>query len=75
MREVSRDLAELGATPFLAALSARRDLDPAVARMAEIPPVFIDMTTDVSHPAPPAEMPTLSLDERTTHLRARSSRV
>ncbi len=64
MREVSRDLASLGATPFLAAMSARRDLDPAIARMAEIPPVFIDMTTDVTHPAPPPEMPTLSLDER-----------
>ena len=67
MRDVSRELAELHATPFFAALSARRDLDPTVSRMAEIPPVFIDMTTDVSHPAPPAPMARLAPDERTTN--------
>jgi formate dehydrogenase major subunit len=64
MREVSETLAELKATPFFTALSDRNDLDPRVARMAEIPPVFIDMTTDVSHPSPPAEMPKLGPDER-----------
>ena len=67
MREVSRELAELHATPFFAALSARRDLDPTITRMAEIPPVFIDMTTDVSHPAPRPPMPRLTPDERRTN--------
>ncbi len=37
----------------------------ASQRMAEIPPVFIDMTTDVTPArAPPAEMPKLAPDER-----------
>jgi len=69
MREVSRQLAELKASPFLTALAAKTDLDPRIARMAEIPPVFIDMTTDVSHPSPPAEMPKLSPEERKTNFR------
>jgi NADPH-dependent glutamate synthase beta subunit-like oxidoreductase/formate hydrogenlyase subunit 6/NADH:ubiquinone oxidoreductase subunit I/ferredoxin len=64
MTQVSRDLGDLNATPFIAALSARSDLDPRIARMAEIRPVFVDMTTDVSHPAPPAEMPKLTPDYR-----------
>ena len=67
MAEVSQSLAELKATPFFNALSDRTDLDPRVARMAEIPPVFIDMTTDVTHPSPPAEMPKLEPDERKTN--------
>ena len=37
--------------------------------MAEIPPVFIDMTTDVTHPSPPAEMPKLAPDERKTNFK------
>ncbi len=48
MADVREQLAELKATPFFNALSAKTDLDPRIARMAEIPPVFIDMTTDVS---------------------------
>ena len=36
MREVSRSLAELKATPFFEALSEKADLDPRVARMAEL---------------------------------------
>ncbi len=67
MQRVSQDLAELHGTPFIAALSAKSDLDPRVSRMAEIPPVFIDMTTDVSHPEPPAEMPKLAPEERRTN--------
>ncbi len=67
MKDVSRQLAELKASPFLAALSQKDDLDPRIARLAEIPPVFIDMTTDVTHPAPPAEMPRLTPDERKTN--------
>jgi formate dehydrogenase major subunit len=67
MREVSQTLAELKAQPFFHALSAKTDLEPRVARMAEIPPVFIDMTTDVTHPSPPAEMPKLSPGERRTN--------
>lgn len=69
MAEISRSLAELKATPFFTALSARTDLDPRIARMAEIPPVFIDMTTDVSHPSPPAEMPKLEPEDRRTNFK------
>ena len=69
MAEVSRSLAALRDTPFLDALAARDHMDPRIARMAEIPPVFIDMTTDVSHPAPPAEMPMLSPEERKTNFK------
>ena len=64
LKEVSRQLAELKASPFLAALTNKTDLDPRISRMAEIPPVFIDMTTDVTRPTPPAEMPKLEPDER-----------
>ena len=67
MTEVSRSLAELKATPFFDALSAKTDLDPRISRMAELPPVFIDMTTDVTHPSPPAEMPKLGPDARRTN--------
>ncbi len=69
MPELSRRLAELKATPFFNALSTKTDLDPRLQRMAEIPPVFIDMTTDVSHPAPPADMPKLSPEERRDNFR------
>lgn len=69
MRRVSLSLAELKAMPFLEALKARNDLDPRIARMAEIPPVFIDMTTDVTRPSPPPEMPKLSPEERRTNFR------
>ncbi len=69
LREVAQTLAELKATPFFNALSDRDDLDPRIARMAEIPPVFIDMTTDVSHPSPPAEMPKLAPEERRTNFK------
>ncbi|NLG64021.1 MAG: FAD-dependent oxidoreductase [Actinobacteria bacterium] len=67
MQRVSQQLAELQATPFYTALSRRADLDPRVTRMAEIRPVFIDMTTDVSRPSPPADMPKLSVEERKTN--------
>ena len=66
MTAVSRDLAELAAAPFIDALSAKTDLDPRISRMAEIEPVFIDMTTDESHPSPPAEMPKLPVAQRLT---------
>jgi formate dehydrogenase major subunit len=69
MREVSRQLAELKASPFVAALTNRSDLDPRISRMAEIPPVFVDMTTDVSQPSPPAEMPKVEPDERKTNFK------
>jgi NADPH-dependent glutamate synthase beta subunit-like oxidoreductase/formate hydrogenlyase subunit 6/NADH:ubiquinone oxidoreductase subunit I/ferredoxin len=67
LQTVSRELAELKATPFFDAVSKKTDLDPRISRMAEIPPVFIDMTTDVSHPEPPADMPKLAPDERKTN--------
>lgn len=69
MQEVSRRLAELRAAPFYVALSKKADLDPRLARMAELPPVFLDMTTDVSHPSPPADMPKLSPEERRTNFK------
>ena len=69
MADVSQSLAELKATPFFTALSARTDLDPRIARMAEVPPVFIDMTTDVTHPSPPAEMPKLEPEDRRTNFK------
>ncbi len=69
MANISQQLAELRAAPFLTALAKKKDLDPRVVRMAEIPPVFIDMTTDVSRPSPPAEMPKLSPEERKTNFK------
>jgi NADPH-dependent glutamate synthase beta subunit-like oxidoreductase/formate hydrogenlyase subunit 6/NADH:ubiquinone oxidoreductase subunit I/ferredoxin len=69
MAEVGQSLAELKAQPFFHALSAKTDLDPRVARMAEVPPVFIDMTTDVTHPSPPAEMPKLEPGDRRTNFK------
>ncbi len=67
MAEVGQSLAELKAQPFFSALDSRTDLDPRIARMAEIPPVFIDMTTDVTSPSPPAEMPKLAPEARKTN--------
>ena len=64
MAEVGQSLAELKAQPFFKALTSRTDLDPRVARMAEIPPVFIDMTTDVTRPSPPADMPKREPEDR-----------
>ena len=67
MQEVSRQLAELKASPFIAALTNKTDLDPRISRLAEIPPVFVDMTTEVSQPSPPAEMPKLEPEQRRTN--------
>ncbi|HUK77416.1 MAG TPA: FAD-dependent oxidoreductase [Thermoleophilia bacterium] len=64
MRAVSGSLSDLAATPFLDALRARDALEPGVARLAEVAPVFIDMTTDVSQPVGPATMPALAPGER-----------
>jgi NADPH-dependent glutamate synthase beta subunit-like oxidoreductase/formate hydrogenlyase subunit 6/NADH:ubiquinone oxidoreductase subunit I/ferredoxin len=69
MGAVSEQLALLKATPFLDALAAKTEVDPRIARMAEVPPVFIDMTTDVTMPLPPAEMPMLTPGERRTDFR------
>ncbi len=69
MAEVAQSLVELKATPFFTSLSDWTDLDPRIARMAEVPPVFIDMTTDVTHPSPPAEMPKLEPDERRSNFK------
>ncbi len=69
MAELGQSLAELKAQPFFNALTTKTDLDPRIARMAEIPPVFIDMTTDVTHPSPPAEMPKLEPEERKTNFK------
>ncbi|MEI6452363.1 MAG: 4Fe-4S binding protein, partial [Actinomycetes bacterium] len=69
MAALGQSLAELKAQPFFNALTSRTDLDPRVARMAEVPPVFIDMTTDVTHPSPPAEMPKLEPADRRTNFK------
>jgi len=69
MAALGRSLAELKAQPFFNALTSRTDLDPRVARMAEIPPVFIDMTTDVTRPSPPAEMPKCAPEDRRTNFK------
>ena len=69
MAALGQSLAELKAQPFFNALTSKTDLDPRVARMAEIPPVFIDMTTDATHPSPPAEMPKLEPEDRRTNFK------
>lgn len=69
MAEVGQSLAELKAQPFFNALTSRTDLDPRVARMAEVPPVFVDMTTDVTRPSPPAEMPKRAPEDRRTNFK------
>jgi len=69
MHEVSESLAGLRRTPFFEALAAKAALDPTVARMAEVPPTFIDMTTDTSCPSPAATMPKLGPEERTTNFK------
>ncbi len=69
MAALGRSLAELKAQPFFNALTSRTDLDPRVARMAEVPPVFIDMTTDVTRPSPPAEMPKCAPEDRRTNFK------
>ncbi len=69
MHEVSESLGELRRTPFFDALSVKAGMDPAVARMAEVPPTFIDMTTDITRPSPPAGMPKLGPDERKTNFK------
>jgi formate dehydrogenase major subunit len=66
MAALARELADVRATAFPAALAARERLDPAVARLASVKPVFIDMTVDVSHPAPRPRMPELTVAERVT---------
>jgi formate dehydrogenase major subunit len=64
MADVSEQLMLLRSLPFLDAVNAKDDLDARIARMAEIPPVFIDMTTDVSDPQEQIEMPKLSPEKR-----------
>jgi formate dehydrogenase major subunit len=64
MTAVSGELARLASLPFLDSLREKRDLDARVVRMAEIAPVFIDMTTDVSRPCEPSAMPMLTPAER-----------
>lgn len=69
MAAVSEQLALLKSAPFIEALAIKNRIDPRIARMAEIPPVFIDMTTDVTKPLPPVEMPMLTPGERRTNFR------
>ncbi|MFA4964253.1 MAG: formate dehydrogenase subunit alpha [Thermoleophilia bacterium] len=67
MQEVSRQLHDLRRTPFVEALSAKSEIDPRVRRMAEVPPVFIDINAGVIEASPSAHMPKLHPDERRTN--------
>jgi NADPH-dependent glutamate synthase beta subunit-like oxidoreductase/ferredoxin len=51
LAEVARQLAEVRSAGYFDALAACRDLDPRVARIAEIKPVFLDMGIAATHGA------------------------
>ena len=67
MSAISKELRELRRTPFVDALSAKVDLHPDVRRMAEVPPVFIDINAGVVEVSPPAHMPKLWPEDRKTN--------
>jgi formate dehydrogenase major subunit len=69
MRAISTQLHDLRRTPFLEALQAKGDMDKSVRRMAEVPPVFIDINTGVLETSPPAHMPKLWPEDRKTGFR------
>ena len=61
------ELHDLRRTPFVEALEAKGDIEPGVRRMAEVPPVFIDINTGVAEISPPAHMPKLWPEDRKTN--------
>jgi formate dehydrogenase major subunit len=61
---VSQTLKGLRDAPYLDAVRDKADVEPRIARMAEIPPVFIDINTGVTEAAEPARMPALGAAER-----------
>ncbi len=69
LRQVSQQLHDLRRTPYIEALAAKGEMDPRVRRMAELPPVFIDINTGVSETAAAAQMPKLWPEDRKTDFR------
>ncbi len=67
MHAVSKQLHDLRRTPFVEALGAKADLEPGVRRMAEVPPVFIDINAGLAEVSPPARMPKLWPEDRKTN--------
>jgi len=67
MQALSTQLHDLRRTPFLEALQAKGDIPVDVRRMAEVPPVFIDINTGVTEVSPPAHMPKLWPEDRRTN--------
>ena len=67
MQAVSKQLHDLRRTPFLDALTAKGDMDKTVRRMAEVPPVFIDINAGIVEVSPPARMPKLWPEDRKTN--------
>jgi formate dehydrogenase major subunit len=67
MQAVSKQLRDLRRTPFVEALGAKAGLAPRVRRMAEVPPVFIDINAGVAEVSPPAHMPKLWPEDRKTN--------
>ena len=67
MQAVSTQLRDLRRTPFVEALGAKAHIEPGVRRMAEVPPVFIDINAGVAEISPPARMPRLWPEDRKTN--------
>jgi len=66
MAEAAKELHDLRRTPFVEALTAKAGIDPGVRRMAEVPPVFIDINAGALEISPPAQMPKLWPEDRKT---------
>jgi formate dehydrogenase major subunit len=66
MKAISQQLHDLRRTPFLEALDAKGGIDPRIRRMAEVPPVFIDINAGISEISAPAHMPKLWPEDRKT---------
>jgi formate dehydrogenase major subunit len=66
MERVSEQLHDLRHAPYLEALHMKGDMDPRVRRLAEVPPVFIDINAGLPENERPAHMPMLSAGERAT---------
>jgi len=67
MKAISATLHDLRRTPFLEALNAKGEIETRIRRLAEIPPVFIDINTGVLEISPPAHMPKLWPEDRKTN--------
>ncbi len=67
LQAISAHLQGLHDAPFLEALRTKGELERRVRRLAEIPPVFIDINTGITQTSAPATMPKLSPEERRTN--------